>query len=51
MVSSRQKDDLCETVLEIVANFSPEDVFGEDILKEWALDNGFVEDTGDTPKT
>jgi hypothetical protein len=28
----------------IAANFDPDDVFSEEKLKEWALDNGFVED-------
>lgn len=31
-------------VLEIIVNnLDPEDVFSDDDLKQWALDNGFVE--------
>lgn len=30
-------------------NKRPEDVFSESDLKDWALDNGFVENTGYIP--
>ena len=38
-------DDLLDMAINwIKINLSPDDVFNDDVLKEWAIDNGFKED-------
>lgn len=52
MISTRERkgfteyvigdDLLSEAISWIQSNLEPEDVFGEDVLEEWALSNGFA---------
>ena len=38
-------DDLLDMAIDwIKSNLTPDDVFDDDVLKEWAIDNGFKED-------
>jgi hypothetical protein len=39
------QDPLDEAIEYIKKNFNPEDVFDDKELAQWALDNGFKEDT------
>ena len=37
-----QKRNIFDSVVEVIADFDPDDIFDENALEKWALDNGFM---------
>lgn len=44
MLTDREKERLVAAVIDAVQNLAPEDVYDDSALKEWAEENGFVEE-------
>jgi len=45
MMSNQQKQQFADMILQYIAEegyLSPEDLFEEDVLDDWAKDNGYV---------
>ena len=43
-MKDRDKIGMAEAIIDVITDYDPDEIFSFDRLKEWALDNGFVEE-------